>query len=152
MSAWEQVGICGVDAGVLMLMDPCYVRDVGFDFDTEVVEFMGEGDTLQLDFPAGHGGKGVVVRTGLGDGVYPVEARWEDAPGWGRRIAEVRVTFLPHPVLGGGGEAHEGCCQGEGTTADLLLEALGQVADDSDVAAKIHEALDALAGLDEENL
>jgi hypothetical protein len=41
----------------------------------------------------------VVAETGLGDGVYPVEARFEDAEG-AVRIAEIRVRFLPHPVLG----------------------------------------------------
>jgi hypothetical protein len=39
------------------------------------------------------------VSTGLGDGVYPVEARFEVAEG-AVRIAEVRVRFLPHPVVG----------------------------------------------------
>ena len=39
------------------------------------------------------------VATGLGDGVYPVEARFEEAEG-AVRIAEVRIRFLPHPVIG----------------------------------------------------
>jgi hypothetical protein len=41
----------------------------------------------------------VLVGTGLGDGVYPVEARFEQVEGT-TRIAEVRVRFLPHPVVG----------------------------------------------------
>jgi hypothetical protein len=40
----------------------------------------------------------VLAGTGLGDGVYPVEARFEEAEG-AIRIAEVRVRFLPHPVI-----------------------------------------------------
>jgi hypothetical protein len=47
-----------------------------------------------------HGvGVAVYVSTGLGDGLYPVEARFEEAEGV-TRIAEVRIKFLPHPMLG----------------------------------------------------
>jgi hypothetical protein len=41
----------------------------------------------------------VYVGTGLGEGLYPVEARFEEAEGV-TRIAEVRVRFLQHPVIG----------------------------------------------------
>ena len=41
----------------------------------------------------------VVVEAGLGDGLYKVEARYEDLGKWGNRIAEVRIKFLPHPQL-----------------------------------------------------
>ena len=41
----------------------------------------------------------LVLSTGLGDGLYPVEARFEDVAG-AVRIAEIRVRFLPHPVIG----------------------------------------------------
>lgn len=41
----------------------------------------------------------LVLSTGLGDGVYPVEARFEEAAG-AVRVAEIRVRFLPHPVIG----------------------------------------------------
>ena len=41
----------------------------------------------------------LLVGSGLGDGSYPVEARFEEAAGL-VRIAEVKITFLPHPVLG----------------------------------------------------
>jgi hypothetical protein len=43
--------------------------------------------------------KRLVLSTGLGDGLYPVEARCEDVAG-AVRIAQVRVRFLPHPVIG----------------------------------------------------
>ena len=47
-----------------------------------------------------HGiGVAMYVGTGLGDGVYPVEARFEEAEG-AMRIAEVRVRFLPYPMVG----------------------------------------------------
>jgi hypothetical protein len=38
----------------------------------------------------------VVVQTGLGDGRYTVEARYEDSM-FGERCAEIRIKFLPHP-------------------------------------------------------
>jgi hypothetical protein len=41
----------------------------------------------------------LVLSTGLGDGLYPVEARFEEVEG-AVRIAEIRVRFLPHPVIG----------------------------------------------------
>ena len=41
----------------------------------------------------------LMFSTGLGDGTYPVEARFEEAAG-AVRIAEIRIRFLPHPVIG----------------------------------------------------
>jgi hypothetical protein len=41
----------------------------------------------------------LVLSTGLGDGLYPVEVRFEDVAA-AVRIAEVRVRFLPHPIIG----------------------------------------------------
>jgi len=41
----------------------------------------------------------VRAETGLGDGCYTVEARYEDLGEWGKRVAEIRIKFLPHPQL-----------------------------------------------------
>ena len=41
----------------------------------------------------------LILEAGLGDGLYRIEARFEEAEG-AVRIAEVRVRFLPHPVIG----------------------------------------------------
>jgi hypothetical protein len=41
-----------------------------------------------------------VTETGLGDGRYKVEARYEDLGEWGKRVAEIRIKFLPHPMFG----------------------------------------------------
>jgi len=41
----------------------------------------------------------LVLSTGLGDGLYPVEARFEEAEGT-MRIAEIRIRFLPHSLIG----------------------------------------------------
>lgn len=47
-------------------------------------------------YSGGHGpfASGVVVSSGLGDGLYPVEVRYVDLPDWGRRVAEVRIVFI----------------------------------------------------------
>ena len=76
------------------LVDPVNAEDVS-------VREMDEpgSDTYEV-VTNDHGiGVAMYVGTGLGDGVYPVEARFEEAEG-AMRIAEVRVRFLPHPMVG----------------------------------------------------
>jgi len=78
---WQRIGEVPVDTGRL------------------VVEH--EMDSMTYDLVTNEIGVAVamVLSTGLGDGVYPVEARFEEAAG-AIRIAEIRVRFLPHPVIG----------------------------------------------------
>jgi len=89
---WRVVGRVGVDSGCIIIADPAYAEKVTED---EVMDAVNDH--------AGPiaGDLGVVVSTGLGDGMYDVEARIEDIEGWGERVAEVRIRFLPHPVIGG---------------------------------------------------
>lgn len=72
--AAEQVGIVGVDAGLMLVGDPCY-----FDQSAGGVGEWGEfcnqlvgKDTLQLNYKLGHPGRGVVIGNFGGDGVFPV--------------------------------------------------------------------------------
>lgn len=95
---WIEVGEVGVDAGLLMVGDPCYIGEkshpaqMGLDkFHTEVLEPQIDEDAIQLHFDRGHAGLGVIVPTGFGDGVYPVYIRRDKATG---RVAEVKVTFI----------------------------------------------------------
>ncbi len=97
---WEQVGEVGVDSGRLTLTDYQNHPTVQFEALTERLDEEHYPSVCQIPFEAGHMGAGISVRAGLGDGVYPVYVRYEDVEGWGRRIAEVKVVFLPHPVLG----------------------------------------------------
>lgn len=92
MTEWQQIAEIPVDSARLAVVDPAYVDDVyAFDADREMTYEVVTND---------HGiGVAVLLGTGLGDGVYPVEARFEQAAGR-LRIAEVRIRFLPHPVLG----------------------------------------------------
>jgi hypothetical protein len=89
---WQQIGEVPVDMGLLVLVDPQHVNDV----------LQHEMDTvMNYELVTNEHGVAValVVSTGLGDGVYPVEARFEEVEG-AVRVAEVRIRFLPHPVIG----------------------------------------------------
>lgn len=77
----EQVGVVGVDAGCLMVGDPCYfINDPGSKTASshltwkDCCDMMAreDGGPVQLDFEAGHEGLGVIVGTTHGDGCYPV--------------------------------------------------------------------------------
>ena len=48
----------------------------------------------QLNHRAGHAGAGVAVRSGFGDGSYPVYATISDEGDWGERVKEVRIVFI----------------------------------------------------------
>jgi hypothetical protein len=87
---WQQVGYVGVDAGLVILADPCYLADGkgplanwgAFCDRLDAAEYFAGGDgpdawTYQVDEP---GVTGVVVRSGYGDGRYPVYVR-RDADG-----------------------------------------------------------------------
>ena len=96
---WQRIGQVPVDTGQLVLVDPMNLDDVvdhvGEVTDHEVVESM----TYELAVNDHGVAVALVLSTGLGDGVYPIEARFEEAEG-AVRIAEVRIRFLPHPVIG----------------------------------------------------
>ena len=92
MSGWQRIGEVPVDSGRLVLVDPMNAD--------EVAEHEGDS-ALSYELVSNDLGIAVAMTfsTGLGDGVYPVDARFEEAAG-AVRIAEVRVRFLPHPVIG----------------------------------------------------
>ena len=82
---WEHVGNCGVDAGMLMVGDPCYFigpnsdasKSYGNSWGTfmEMYHDREKGQIKhQLNFALGHEGLGVVAGTAYGDGTYPVYA------------------------------------------------------------------------------
>ena len=94
----KHIGVCGVDAGMLMIVDPCYVVD-------RPIGKMDWGEFLKLSgmqLPNGvwpeHGyvrdpvrstALGVVVHTRYGDGEYPVIGYF-DSEG---RIAKIEIKF-----------------------------------------------------------
>jgi hypothetical protein len=104
-----RLGFCAVDSGTILITDPGYLnnwKDNGFGESESVGEYSYGGAcdrTLttgyaryngQLNFSAGHGGIGVVSRTGLGDGVYPVYATVADLGEWGERVVKVEIEFI----------------------------------------------------------
>jgi hypothetical protein len=92
MTEWQRIAEIPIDTARLVLVDPRNLEDV---FNHEA-----DGD-MSYELVANERGIAValLVGTGLGDGSYPVWARFEEAAG-AVRVAEVKITFLPHPVLG----------------------------------------------------
>ncbi len=97
---WEEVGLCVIDSGCVLMIDPAHVRmqprdgHNNFDLQEEVEKWAASGTYGQQM------GFGAIVATGMGDGEYPVSIK-RDVLG---RVAEVRIIFnqpeeklnLPH--------------------------------------------------------
>jgi hypothetical protein len=101
---WQRIGQVPVDTGRFALVDPMNLADVSQHEDAVQSRLEDEdSDPASMTYELVTNEIGVavalVLSTGLGDGVYPVEARFEEVEG-AVRIAEVRVRFLPHPVIG----------------------------------------------------
>ena len=98
-----QIGTVGIDAGMLMLGDPCYVVDKplgAMDWDAFLDRLYAQSAagadaswwTMMGDLPNGAPFRaGLVVTTGWGDGEYPVTARLNPEG----RVMSVTVTFIP---------------------------------------------------------
>ena len=91
------IGSVYVDAGIVMIGDPCYTlpddgshRDeAARDWHTFCDSLYGDDrDTLHGVEPMGQG-VGIVVQSGYGDGEYPVVAEYEDG-----RVKSVTVKFF----------------------------------------------------------
>jgi hypothetical protein len=97
---WQRIGDVPVDTGRLVLVDPMNLDDVSHHED-ELEDEHSDSAFMTYGLVTNEHGVAValVFSTGLGDGCYPVEARFEEAEGT-MRIAEIRVRFLPHPVIG----------------------------------------------------
>jgi len=97
MAAREQVGFVYVDAGIIMLGDPCYTLpddashrgEVGRNWDAFCEATFATEDPGQVYKPFGDG-TAVVVSSGYGDGQYPVYVTRSDDG----RVASVTVKFI----------------------------------------------------------
>jgi hypothetical protein len=100
MTKWKTIGEVCIDSGTIMLCDPCRADEVSgwWDDYCERTDLNKSPDSKEInvrkDFPIG-----VITRTGIGDGCYAVEARYEEHPFMGKRVAAIRIRFLPHPQL-----------------------------------------------------
>jgi len=91
-TGWRVIGDVGIDSALLALVDP--MNEVDLD------DYLSHDELVQsIESSEGYV-IGLVIQPGIGDGTYPVEARLEDVEGLGRRIAEIRIKFLPHPHAG----------------------------------------------------
>lgn len=85
---FEKIGTFFVDAGCVAVGDPSYLCDVK-DWSGEVMKAYDNGNQF-----GPYGLSGIVLSSGLGDGTYSAYAKFVEVPGWGRRIAELRVVFI----------------------------------------------------------
>lgn len=113
---WKQIGVVGVDSGQILITDPCYIDSEwvdeqftpgkspknAFSYNACCQKTLHTAlQAGQLKYLAGHAGVGVVASSGLGDGCYPVYARYEELEGAGTRIVELRIDFMQHPLVNG---------------------------------------------------
>ena len=96
---WKKVGVMSVDSGSCLVGDPCYFvgkKETWHDFhDTLDEGGYFEKHSVQLKHELGHDGRGVVVSSGFGDGNYEVFIKTEKIEGWGERVKELKVVFIP---------------------------------------------------------
>jgi hypothetical protein len=95
----QRIGEIPIDSGRLVLLDPQNVDDVVNHEDQEMDEQTDWSTNYELVSNDFNIAVALILSTGLGDGVYPVEARFEEAEG-AIRVAEIRIRFLPHPQVG----------------------------------------------------
>jgi len=89
----KKIGKIGVDAGTVMVVDPCYMRDgaVPLIDIQSIFSDLEDAQTTQVGQ-----GLAVAVRSGYGDGfynVYALMASPEETDGWGERVMGLVVDF-----------------------------------------------------------
>tara|TARA_Y100001938_G_C7794259_1_gene284020 strand:+ start:167 stop:562 length:396 start_codon:yes stop_codon:yes gene_type:complete len=102
---WEYIGDCGVDAGTLMIGDPCYFigkdsdanRSCDSDWGTFLKKYRDHDSERyrlqhQLHYNLGHAGLGVMAGTAHGDGCFPVLGLKADGEDTDRCHAMLVVT------------------------------------------------------------
>jgi hypothetical protein len=81
----EKIGEVSVDAGIIMIGDPCYTlpddashrTDAAKEWDT-FCDVLFESESRRKGVEPFGSGIGLVVSSGYGDGSYPVYVRYED--------------------------------------------------------------------------
>ncbi len=91
---WSQVGVCGVDAGLIWIGDPCYVlgkeaTEQPTESWSEFCDTIDEQSGQQYNYKAGHSGLGVLIKNFGGDGAYPVFIKQDD----NGNVTEAKIVF-----------------------------------------------------------
>ena len=81
---WEFAGVCGVDSGQIIFVDPCYVEG-GLDYE--------QACCVTLEKRYGNACGGVVMSSGCGDGGYAVYVRHTELGEWGKRVTAAIIDF-----------------------------------------------------------
>lgn len=99
------LGYVGVDSGQIILTDPCYldswVSDEEYDSLNHPGEYSYNGACYATIHEENMGGQldegvtAVAVRSGYGDGSYPVYAEISDEGMFGKRVKRLIVEFIP---------------------------------------------------------
>jgi hypothetical protein len=98
-----KLGVVGVDSGILMVCDPCYIktefipetdsRSIDGEFSYEgVCRSTTDENGGQLNYRLGHPGAAVAFSSGMGDGVYTVMAELTRG-NFGERVTKVWIEF-----------------------------------------------------------
>ena len=99
---WKTIGYVGVDSGSLIIGDPCYLDDPN-DWNPELYkkwicgELCSAGPKQAVEINEMCLNQAVAFSSGFGDGVYPVQALYQD---YGTkdykdiRIKEVRILLI----------------------------------------------------------
>lgn len=94
-NGWIKIGQVAIDSGHLLICDPAK-RDL------ENVQIMDVFTSKDWSTQYSES-RAVVIPSGLGDGLYDVEARVAEVTGFGKRITEIRIGFVGlgtmYPIL-----------------------------------------------------
>jgi hypothetical protein len=96
---WQTIGQVCVDSGRVIIGDPCNADDACREWSSDTIYKLDLNECARKGIMAHQVANAVIATSGMGDGVYDVEARYEDTGEWGKRIAEIRIRFLPHPYF-----------------------------------------------------
>ena len=102
----RQIGLVGVDSGLIWVGDPCYIigkdektayKETGTSWSDfcdglrkkQGIDTSNYKPYAQFNYDMGHAGLGVCTESGIGDGTYPVFAEIVDG-----RVAKIWVDFM----------------------------------------------------------
>jgi len=86
---WTVIGQVHIDSRTILICDPCRTQHGTNFMEIAIAKLDGNDDPHQVGE-----GVGVLAPTGLGDGVYNVEALIGEVRDFGEMIKEIRVRFV----------------------------------------------------------